>query len=221
MIFHPGTPVTRLLGRWGHEAAVAAGVRLVSVNRPGYGGSTTSTGPPSLLAVGEDTAALASHLGLDGYAAVGVGRRPRIVGKDVIMRRPSRPTTLRARHRWTDLPSPFLQRQLSGRSRGLGPQIGRKWPPRSRPKCRVSPKRRRLSLNPAPAPHKTRTLGANRIRRWNLPRSERIATCPGTCRDIARTRQRRLAPKPGIIVAPLSGAPWSPSLARKGETVRI
>ena len=71
IIFHPGTPVTRLLGRWCHEAAVAAGVRLVSVNRPGYGGSTSSTGAPSLLAVGRDTAALSIHLGLDGYAVFG------------------------------------------------------------------------------------------------------------------------------------------------------
>jgi pimeloyl-ACP methyl ester carboxylesterase len=71
MIFHPGTPVTRLFGRWGHEAAVAAGVRLVSVNRPGYGGSTSSTAAPSLLAVGRDTAALAAHLGLDGYVVFG------------------------------------------------------------------------------------------------------------------------------------------------------
>ena len=71
MIFHPGTPVTRLLGRWGHEAAVAAGVRLVSVNRPGYGGSTSTTAAPSLMEVGADTAALARHLGLDGYGVFG------------------------------------------------------------------------------------------------------------------------------------------------------
>ena len=70
MILHPGTPVTRVLGRWGHDAAVAAGVRLVAVSRPGYGGSTT-TETPSLLAVGRDTAALAAHLGLDGYAVFG------------------------------------------------------------------------------------------------------------------------------------------------------
>ena len=70
MIFHPGTPVTRVLGRWGHEAAAAAGVRLIAVSRPGYGGSTTLE-TPSLLAVGRDTGALAGHLGLDGYAVVG------------------------------------------------------------------------------------------------------------------------------------------------------
>ena len=71
MIFHPGTPATRVFGRWGHDAAVAAGVRLVSVNRPGYGGSTMITGEPSLLAVGRDTASLAAHLDLDQYAVFG------------------------------------------------------------------------------------------------------------------------------------------------------
>jgi pimeloyl-ACP methyl ester carboxylesterase len=71
MIFHPGTPVTRLLGHWGHAAAVAAGVRLVSVNRPGYGGSTSSMEAPSLMGVGRDTAALAEHLGMDAYSVFG------------------------------------------------------------------------------------------------------------------------------------------------------
>jgi pimeloyl-ACP methyl ester carboxylesterase len=44
---------------------------LVSVNRPGYGGSTMITGEPSLLAVGRDTASLAAHLDLDQYAVFG------------------------------------------------------------------------------------------------------------------------------------------------------
>ena len=59
-----------MLGRWGHDAALSAGVQLVVVNRPGYGGSTTSR-TPSLLAVGRDTAGLAAHLRLDGYAVFG------------------------------------------------------------------------------------------------------------------------------------------------------
>jgi pimeloyl-ACP methyl ester carboxylesterase len=71
VIFHPGTPVTRVLGRWGHDAAAATGVRLVSVNRPGYGGSTMAADAPSLLAVGRDTASLAAHLGFKGYAVFG------------------------------------------------------------------------------------------------------------------------------------------------------
>ena len=71
VIYHPGTPVTRLLGRWGHEAAVAAGVRLVSINRPGYGGSTSFAGLPGLMAVGRDTVELATQLGIDQLAVFG------------------------------------------------------------------------------------------------------------------------------------------------------
>jgi pimeloyl-ACP methyl ester carboxylesterase len=70
MILHPGTPETRVMGTWGHDAAVSAGVRLISVNRPGYGGSTTA--PPSLRATGADTAALAAYLGADEYAVFGL-----------------------------------------------------------------------------------------------------------------------------------------------------
>lgn len=72
VVFHPGTPATRMLGRWGHEPAVSAGVRLVSVNRPGYGGSTSLTTRPSLSAIGQDTADLAAHLGLREYAVLGI-----------------------------------------------------------------------------------------------------------------------------------------------------
>jgi len=74
--------VTRLLGGGGTRAAVEAGVRLVSVSRPGYGGSTTSEAA-SLLAAGRDTAALAVHLGLGEYAvfgAPGAGRSRRHSG---------------------------------------------------------------------------------------------------------------------------------------------
>jgi pimeloyl-ACP methyl ester carboxylesterase len=71
MIMHPGTPETRVMGRWGHDAAASAGVRLVSVNRPGYGGSTATT-TASLLATGRDTAAVAAHLGVDQYAVFGL-----------------------------------------------------------------------------------------------------------------------------------------------------
>jgi pimeloyl-ACP methyl ester carboxylesterase len=71
MIMHPGTPETRGMARWGHAAAVSAGVRLFALNRPGYGGSTSIT-EPSLLAPGRDTAAMAAHLGLDEYAVFGL-----------------------------------------------------------------------------------------------------------------------------------------------------
>jgi len=70
VILHPGTPSTRVLGHWAHEAADSAGVRLLTVNRPGYGGSTAST-EPSLLRTGQETAALAAGLGLERYAVIG------------------------------------------------------------------------------------------------------------------------------------------------------
>ena len=59
------------MGRWGHDAAVSAGVRLISLNRPGYGGSTPIA-DASLAGTGMDTAALAAHLGLDEYAVFGL-----------------------------------------------------------------------------------------------------------------------------------------------------
>jgi pimeloyl-ACP methyl ester carboxylesterase len=71
MLLHPGTPESRVMGLCGHDAAVETGVRLVSVNRPGYGRSTPIT-EPSLLSVGRDTAALAAQLRLDEYAVVGL-----------------------------------------------------------------------------------------------------------------------------------------------------
>lgn len=72
VVFHPGTPASRVLGRWGHATAVSLSVRQVSASRPGYGGSTTTTTPPSLLATELDTAALAAFLGLHDYAVLGI-----------------------------------------------------------------------------------------------------------------------------------------------------
>src|SRR3954447_11205533 len=71
VIFHPGSPCTRVMGREGHEAALAHGVRLVSISRPGYGGSTLPPGAPSLRATGSDTAELARRLGITEYAVLG------------------------------------------------------------------------------------------------------------------------------------------------------
>ena len=71
VIYQPGTPVTRVLGRWAHDAARDARVRLIALSRPGYGGSTPAAGRPSLLAVGRDTVALAKRLGIEEFAIVG------------------------------------------------------------------------------------------------------------------------------------------------------
>jgi pimeloyl-ACP methyl ester carboxylesterase len=70
LVMHTGTPDPRESGRLSHRHAVAAGIRLICINRPGYGGTTVAA--PSLAQVGRDTAALATELGLDGYAVVGV-----------------------------------------------------------------------------------------------------------------------------------------------------
>jgi pimeloyl-ACP methyl ester carboxylesterase len=71
VVLHDGTPVTRVFGRQGHDAALEHGVRLVSVNRPGYGGSSLPPGTPSLLRTGRDTAELARLLGMAEYAVLG------------------------------------------------------------------------------------------------------------------------------------------------------
>ena len=71
VIYHPGTPVTRVLGRWVHQAATEAGARFIAISRPGYGGSTAVVGAPSLLGVGRDTVALARQLHLGDFAVVG------------------------------------------------------------------------------------------------------------------------------------------------------
>jgi pimeloyl-ACP methyl ester carboxylesterase len=71
VVFHPGTPSCRVMGRYGHQAAIAAGVRLLAMSRPGYGGSTSAT-VASLLATGRATAALAAAVGLQEYAVHGV-----------------------------------------------------------------------------------------------------------------------------------------------------
>jgi pimeloyl-ACP methyl ester carboxylesterase len=65
-----GAPGSRLLCP---DAAIteARGVRLVTFDRPGFGGSDRHEGR-ALLDTPPDVAALADHLGLDRFAAVGV-----------------------------------------------------------------------------------------------------------------------------------------------------
>lgn len=70
IIFHHGTPASRLSARLGDEAARRHGVRLMSFNRPGYGRSTDT--PPSLASVGFDTSHVADEMGVDEFAVFGV-----------------------------------------------------------------------------------------------------------------------------------------------------
>ena len=62
VVLFPGTPATAGCGALVHEAASAAGVRLVAVSRPGYGASSPS--PPGLASVARDTVELLDTLGL-------------------------------------------------------------------------------------------------------------------------------------------------------------
>jgi pimeloyl-ACP methyl ester carboxylesterase len=65
----PGTPATYALSLIQHDVAMDRGVRLVVVNRPGYGESSPSRA--SLAAIGRDAAELAQALGWGEYAVVG------------------------------------------------------------------------------------------------------------------------------------------------------
>ncbi|GAA4352166.1 alpha/beta fold hydrolase [Angustibacter luteus] len=74
VLFFHGCPDTRRAAWSGAEAAQRAGVRLVAVNRPGYGLSTaTAPGHPSGHAsVADDTVAVADLLGIAGFAVLGM-----------------------------------------------------------------------------------------------------------------------------------------------------
>jgi pimeloyl-ACP methyl ester carboxylesterase len=69
LYFH-GTPGSRLDVSFGDEIAAEAGVRLVSFDRPGYGGS--SPGPFGLRSVGSDALIVASELGVQRFATLGL-----------------------------------------------------------------------------------------------------------------------------------------------------
>jgi pimeloyl-ACP methyl ester carboxylesterase len=67
--FH-GTPSSRLDFSFGEQLATERGVRLVSFDRPGYGGSTAA--PFGLASVGADAHAIADELGIGRFAALGL-----------------------------------------------------------------------------------------------------------------------------------------------------
>jgi pimeloyl-ACP methyl ester carboxylesterase len=70
VIYAAGTPVSGLGGRSYDETARAAGLRWISPDKPGYGGSDYHR-ERSLTSWGDDLAALAGHLGLDRFALAG------------------------------------------------------------------------------------------------------------------------------------------------------
>lgn len=70
VIYTAGTPVSGLGGGCYHEAALAAGVRWIAPDKPGYGGSDYHR-ERTLLSWADDLAALAGQLGLDRFALAG------------------------------------------------------------------------------------------------------------------------------------------------------
>jgi len=69
MYFH-GTPGSRLDLAFGDQLAADHGVRLVSFDRPGYGGSTTA--PFGLASIAADAHAIADALDVERFATLGM-----------------------------------------------------------------------------------------------------------------------------------------------------
>jgi pimeloyl-ACP methyl ester carboxylesterase len=69
VIYFHGTPGSRLDLSFGDPVAAGSHIRLISFDRPGYGGSTAA--PFSLRSVAEDTSVVADWLGLGPFATVG------------------------------------------------------------------------------------------------------------------------------------------------------
>ncbi len=70
VFFVHGCPDCRLAARTGVAAARRTGVRIVAVNRPGYGRSTAHES--GHLSVADDLAAVADRLGIDRFAVLGM-----------------------------------------------------------------------------------------------------------------------------------------------------
>jgi pimeloyl-ACP methyl ester carboxylesterase len=69
VVYFHGTPGSRLDLAFGDELAAAAGVRLVSFDRPGYGRSPAS--PFGLSAIARDALNIADQLGVERFATLG------------------------------------------------------------------------------------------------------------------------------------------------------
>ncbi|HEV8220073.1 MAG TPA: alpha/beta hydrolase [Streptosporangiaceae bacterium] len=70
VIYTAGTPVSGLGGASYDETARPAGLRWISPDKPGYGGSAYHR-ERTLISWGDDLAALAGHLGLDRFSLAG------------------------------------------------------------------------------------------------------------------------------------------------------
>jgi pimeloyl-ACP methyl ester carboxylesterase len=70
VVYFHGTPGSRLDLCFGEQLAAERGVRLVSFDRPGYGGSTPA--PFGLASIGADAHAIADELGVARFATLGM-----------------------------------------------------------------------------------------------------------------------------------------------------
>ncbi|WP_405062587.1 alpha/beta hydrolase [Kribbella sp. NBC_01505] len=70
VLFLPGCPDTRQAAYPGDAAARRLGVRLVAINRPGYGRSTSHAS--THLSVADDVVAVADALGIERFAVAGM-----------------------------------------------------------------------------------------------------------------------------------------------------
>jgi pimeloyl-ACP methyl ester carboxylesterase len=71
VLVHNGTPNSRLLFAGDVESARRHGIRLISYDRPGYGGSTRRPGR-TVADCAEDVRDIASALGIDRLAVWGI-----------------------------------------------------------------------------------------------------------------------------------------------------
>jgi pimeloyl-ACP methyl ester carboxylesterase len=71
ILVHTGTPGSRLLNRRWSEDAQSKGIRLISYDRPGYGGSTPQPGR-TVANAANDVAAIAKWLKLDRLSVWGI-----------------------------------------------------------------------------------------------------------------------------------------------------
>lgn len=70
VFFLPGCPDSRLIARTGDDVARRAGVRLIAINRPGYGQSTPAASDH--LSVADDLVALADAMSVTQFRLVGM-----------------------------------------------------------------------------------------------------------------------------------------------------
>ncbi|HEU0192776.1 MAG TPA: alpha/beta hydrolase [Gaiellales bacterium] len=71
VVFHNGTPTSGLMPEWWDAPARERGLRMIGIDRPGYGDAPAVPGR-SLRSVAELTGALMDELGVDRFALLGV-----------------------------------------------------------------------------------------------------------------------------------------------------